>query len=246
MSTSFNHDTTPVPIDADQVFAASRSALCILEGSDYRWQKVNSAYQALFFPGIDLIGRTVREVMPPAQAQRFCDLLDQVYATGQSQVDHNQLLMRADQARFYLDFSYSPIHDERNAVKAIFVEVHDVTEHLRTREALRASEARYRTLFENFPNGSVFLFDRDLRYVVASGHTLQASGLNTHQFKGKTLAEIFPPDMAARAATVSGGGEHHPRQLPRCGSNLPNSGTAYGSLSRGPVQHFRCRAERID
>ncbi|HKH76126.1 MAG TPA: PAS domain-containing protein, partial [Rubrobacteraceae bacterium] len=45
----------------------------------------------------------------------------------------------------------------------------DVSERKRAEEALRESEEFVRQLLRNFPNGSVNVFDRDLRYLLAEG-----------------------------------------------------------------------------
>src|SRR5687768_16641542 len=67
-----------------------------------------------------------------------------------------------------------------------------------TDRRLGESEAHYRTLVEHFPNGGVFLFDRDLRYIVAGGTGLADSGLSKEMFEGKTIREVFPPEVADR------------------------------------------------
>ncbi len=59
---------------------------------------------------------------------------------------------------------------------------------------LRESEARYRLLIENFPNGAVLLFNSELRYFIADGATIRTSGLSREQLEGKTIWESFPPE----------------------------------------------------
>ncbi|HBE17453.1 MAG TPA: hypothetical protein DEG17_12755 [Cyanobacteria bacterium UBA11149] len=56
---------------------------------------------------------------------------------------------------------------------------------------LRETETLYRSVVENFPNGGVFLFDRDLRYLLADGTGLELVGLTKEQLEGKTIWEAF-------------------------------------------------------
>ncbi len=66
-----------------------------------------------------------------------------------------------------------------------------VREAAQSTAALRKSEELYRLLSQNFPNGSVLLFDQDLRYLLAEGAGLADSGLEKAQLEGKTLWEIL-------------------------------------------------------
>lgn len=59
---------------------------------------------------------------------------------------------------------------------------------------LYESEARYRAVAENFPNGAILLFDADLRYLLADGMGLADVGLSKEQLEGKTLDQVSPPE----------------------------------------------------
>jgi len=72
----------------------------------------------------------------------------------------------------------------------------DITDDDRIRliASLEKSQEMYRTLIKHYPNGSVFLFDRDLRYTLVDGQGLAAVGLSKEQLEGKTLWEVSPPE----------------------------------------------------
>ncbi|MBD2503106.1 PAS domain S-box protein [Anabaena azotica] len=76
----------------------------------------------------------------------------------------------------------------------------NITTRKQTEEALRRSEQLYRTLLNNFPNGAVVLFDHDLRYLLVGGLGLASVGLNKANMEGKTLWEIFPPEVCEMVA----------------------------------------------
>jgi len=71
----------------------------------------------------------------------------------------------------------------------------EIAERQRTETALRKSEGLYRTLTQNFPNGCVLLFDRELRFLLAEGEGLRAVGFVPEQLKGKTITEVLSPDI---------------------------------------------------
>jgi len=72
--------------------------------------------------------------------QRFFDLLDQVYASGEPFVGRRLPVLLQTQAtgqteRRYVDFVYQPIIDKAGNVSGIFVEGSDVTDHVHTEES---------------------------------------------------------------------------------------------------------------
>lgn len=62
---------------------------------------------------------------------------------------------------------------------------------------LRQSEARYRALSSNLPDGSVVLFDRDLRLVLVEGPAVATAGFAKDEIAGRTVAEVFDPHDAS-------------------------------------------------
>jgi CHASE3 domain sensor protein len=90
----------------------------------------------------------------------------------------------------------------------------------RAENAVRASETMYRTVADNFPNGMLLLFDRDLRYQMAGGSGLQPA---PELLVGRTPRETLPAEMCdqieplyrdalegrAGTAQVFYGGRHH-------------------------------------
>jgi PAS domain S-box-containing protein len=77
---------------------------------------------------------------------------------------------------------------------------HDITERKRAEAVQRKSEELIRRLLENFPNGSVNVFDKDMRYVFAGGKGLEQIGLSSELLVGKMLAEVFPKEQVDFAA----------------------------------------------
>lgn len=74
--------------------------------------------------------------------------------------------------------------------------VRNVDALVRAGEEARRSEAQYRALAENFPNGAVLLFDAELRFLLANGAGLTSVGFTDGGMIGRTPAEVFPPSVA--------------------------------------------------
>jgi PAS domain S-box-containing protein len=71
----------------------------------------------------------------------------------------------------------------------------DVTHRRLSEEKLKESEALYRLVVDNIPNGAVVLFDHDLRYVSVGGLGLKEDDLEGDKMVGKTIHELFPRDF---------------------------------------------------
>ncbi|QJT08949.1 PAS domain S-box protein [Oceanidesulfovibrio marinus] len=75
----------------------------------------------------------------------------------------------------------------------------DVTRQHDALQDREASETRYRTLAQNFPDGSVVMFDDELRFTLAEGKALMRDG--PEHMEGNTLWDVFSPETAEYLAT---------------------------------------------
>ncbi|MBL8051274.1 MAG: PAS domain S-box protein, partial [Anaerolineales bacterium] len=71
----------------------------------------------------------------------------------------------------------------------------DTTEQKIAAEKLRKSEEYYRKLAENFPDGTVNIYDRDLRLVFTAGSDIDKFNAKPEDFIGKSYQEIALPEM---------------------------------------------------
>jgi PAS domain S-box-containing protein len=138
------------------VFAQAPVGIALLEGPDHVFVIANPVYYSLLYGAPrDFVGKPVREAIPESVAQGFVALLDRVYATGEPHVGNEVPIGLVQQdgssRRFYLNFVYQPLRDERERVHGIVAVIHDVTERVESRAAIEDSERRYRTLAESLP-----------------------------------------------------------------------------------------------
>jgi PAS domain S-box-containing protein len=75
----------------------------------------------------------------------------------------------------------------------------DITEVKTAEEKLKQSEQLYRQIARNVPNSGIFIFDKDLRYVLAEGSLIGIISPPKEQVEGKTIYDITEPElMSAR------------------------------------------------
>jgi len=134
------------------LFLHAPSSMGILIGPEHVYQTVNSLYLQLIGK-TDIIGKTVKEVLPEIENQGFIQLLDNVYTTGET-YKANEMLVQLKQAGnsetvdLYLNFLYQAYRNSEGRIEGIFFFIVNVTEQVLSRKKIEQSEKRYRTLFE--------------------------------------------------------------------------------------------------
>ena len=92
----------------------------------------------------------------------------------------------------------TPIHNPDGSVVCIYHTTIEITDQIRaereqaqTGAALAESENRYRTLVQHLPGGAAFVFDLELRYLMAAGDGLARAGLAPKDFLGRTVFDAL-------------------------------------------------------
>jgi PAS domain S-box-containing protein len=84
-----------------------------------------------------------------------------------------------------------------------FVLAQDVTDQLRAEEELRASEERFRAFMDNSP-AAAWITDPDGRIEYLSGSYRRTFRLPPDDVVGRTVAELYPPEVARCTSGTSG------------------------------------------
>jgi|GEM_PF-1699010 len=80
---------------------------------------------------------------------------------------------------------------------AALILLQEVGDRLQTEAQLLHADRQYRLLANNFHNSTVMLFDLELRYILAGGQGLNSVDLDAIACEGRTLWEVFPPEVCA-------------------------------------------------
>lgn len=101
-------------------------------------------------------------------------------------------MIRANGEVFAAELQEYAVFDHKGLVAWRWCVVRDISERKREEARRREMDRRYRVLTEQFPNGALFLFDRDIRYLAAGGMAFKAIGLDPAEVVGKKAEDVFP------------------------------------------------------
>lgn len=178
-----------------EMFEQAPSFVCLLRGPDHRFEFANAAYMQLVGRS-DLLGKTVREVLPEINGQGFYELLDHVFASGKRYVASRARALlnsspEGEAEERFLNFVYEPMRTLQGDVSGILVEGHDVTEAVRTARLAEARLAEVETIYASAPLG-LGLIDREMRFTRINEALADMNGFSTQEHLGRRVWDLVP------------------------------------------------------
>ncbi len=147
----------------------------------------------------EAIGRLLAQtIIPDRYRQAHIQGLSKYLQTGQGPVLNTTIELSAlhrDGREFPIELSISPVHLEQGQVFTAFVR--DISERHRATQAMWESEQRLAAFLRYVP-GVAFMKDAQGRYAYVNESFEKLVGLTLEHLRGKTDAEIWPPEIAAQ------------------------------------------------
>lgn len=146
------------------LYSTAPSCMGILKGIDHVYEMANPLYLQLIDKK-DIIGKTVKEVLPELASQGIFEFLDKVYQTGET-FSANEMLVKFDFKGTgelidkYLNFIYQAHRNEDGDIDGIFFFAIDVTEQVLSRQKIEASEKKFRQIVETAQEG-IWMIDEN-------------------------------------------------------------------------------------
>ncbi|MGI4735705.1 MAG: PAS domain-containing sensor histidine kinase [Janthinobacterium lividum] len=165
----------------EQLFMQAPAPIVILDGPELVFQLVNPAYQRIF-PGRELVDKPLLDALPELVDTPIPGLFRHVYETGEPVVVQELPLMMArheGQAleEIYWTFSYQARRDAQGVIDGVRVFAHDITEPVRTRQAVATSAQQALALAEDLAaaNQQLIRVNVDLdTFIYTASHDLKA------------------------------------------------------------------------
>ena len=144
----------------------------------------------LYIPMEELLGKRVRDVLPPDAARQVEDAIRTALETGKTtQTEYPLVIAGGPQ---FFEMRVSPLGD-RQAVAV----VRNITEQKRTNEALRASEENYRMLVERISDW-IWEVDAEGVFIYSSPRVKDILGYEPGEVVGKTPFDFMPAEASKR------------------------------------------------
>ena len=145
----------------------------------------------------DLAGKTVLDLHPPELARRYHADDLHVLRTGDSIYNREEMVRdHLGVTRWHLTIKV-PLRSPDGTIIGLIGVTRDINEHKKALESLRASEMLYHSLVEQLPQ-SIFRKDLEGRVTFANSRYCRGMQRSLKDVLGKTDADLFPPDLAAK------------------------------------------------
>jgi len=181
--------------EIEAIYTSAPVGLCFLD-TNLCYVRVNDRLAEINgIPAAEHIGKSVEELLPEigeVQAKLFA----QVLQTGVPILDAEVRGTTPAQPGIERDWlvSYYPLRDINDRILGINIVVQEITQRKQQAAALAERETQLTTILSNTPD-VICRYSKDFRYLYISPAAERITGIPTHQFIGKTNAEIGMPEM---------------------------------------------------
>jgi PAS domain S-box-containing protein len=149
----------------------------------------NAGAEKIFgYPAAEMIGRSITRLIPPDRIEEEAKILNRI-KRGETVRHFETVRVRKDGRRLDVSVTVSAIKDGGGRIVGASKVARDITAQKRTEEALRVSEAHYRTLFECAPDG-ILIVNPEKCYVDANAAMCRMLGYTRDELVGLHASDI--------------------------------------------------------
>jgi PAS domain S-box-containing protein len=148
----------------------------------------HGAEKVFGYTASEMVGQSIMRLIPPDHWEEEREILD-LLRNGGSVRHLDTVRLRKDGRLIDVSITNSPIRDAAGVVVGVSKVARDITVRKRTDAALLASEGRYRTLFEEAPDG-ILIADGSSKYLDANSSICRMLGYTREELVGMRARDI--------------------------------------------------------
>ncbi|MBN1440707.1 MAG: PAS domain S-box protein [Anaerolineales bacterium] len=148
-------------------------------------------------PVSEIVGRSMRELFPPAIARRQAEFIGQVFDSGESVYSENPSWIGSRE--IWMGTWLVPMRDPNGRIYSVLGVARDISERVLSEKALRESEEQYRSLVQTSPD-AITLHGPYGALTFANQRALEMLGCaSMEDLRGTTLPDLAHPDERRQA-----------------------------------------------
>ena len=187
------------------MFSKAPSAIGMLKGVNHVFEMVNPIYLKMIGK-VDVIGKTVVEVLPEVIDQGFISILDHVYQTGKTYSGTEKLVKidkyeNGEMTDIHINFVYQAYRNGEGKIEGVFFFMNDITEHIESKKSIEKSEKKYRQIVETAQEG-IWLIDENNRTTFVNKKMCEILEYNEDELIGEMNSFFMNADSKQKAAAA--------------------------------------------
>lgn len=141
----------------------------------------------------DPTGKLQQEVFPKETADKHLEVIKRVLATGEPNTRVEEIAYPG--SKVYLENRIFPVRNESGAISSLIGVTRDITDQKSSEDRLRASEERYRHIFDN-AGDPIFIHDMTGMILAGNQAVTETYGYTRDELKSMSVAQVDTPDDA--------------------------------------------------
>ena len=183
------------------------AAFSIVKGPNHVFEMANNSFHDIT-GNRTLIGKPFREALPELAGQGFYELVDKVYASGESIVSREMPITldrgSGNMVDGYFNFIYQPLFSKAKNVDGILIFGYEITEMIEARNKVEDAEQRSRLAIEA-ANIGTFNWDMENGIFLSSPRLIEIFGFkkDEHVTHTELISRFHPEDKLIRDRAVA-------------------------------------------
>lgn len=192
----------------DSILENIPNMIFIKDGKDLRFLRFNKAGEKLLGRSQEeMTGKTDYDFFPKEQADFFTKK-DMEVLNSRREADIPEEPINTSQGPRWLHTKKIPVYDAAGTPLYLLGISEDITEKKKAEDTIRElhknleryvdeleeSQRFYRTIAHNFPDGTISVLDRNMKYLYVDGMELQLEGLSSEKLVGTFYLNRFPSE----------------------------------------------------